>query len=387
MEATSRPESISFNRMEWGGAFGDVGTLVPLAIGLVVVNGLNPAAVFLVPGLLYLWGGLYYRIPMAVQPLKAFSAIAIASGWGGGVLSGGALFMGMILLFLGTTGLTDQLARYFTKPIIRGIQVGVGLILVKAGVGLIFHSKVSGLPGTPWLMAVGAALILFFFRKSRRLPAALVLLGMGVLLGFRNDPLPSTWGPAPLQVFWPSPAELWQGLTLLAIPQVPLTIANSVIAPIDVARGYYGDRARRVTFRALATDLGVANTLAGLLGGMPVCHGSGGLTAHYTFGARTGGASIITGAFFLMLALGLGDSTVEVLGLFPLPILGVMLGYVGIAHAWLIQDLKGQTFALAMAMGLIGLLTGNLAYALLVGLGGTYFPKLLGREIPVALQQ
>lgn len=387
MDGTNKSASISFNRMEWGGAFGDLGTLVPLAIGLIVVNGLNPTAVFLVPGLLYVWGGIYYRIPMAVQPLKAFSAIAIASGLGGGVLSGGALVMGIILLALGTTGLTHPLARYFTKPLIRGIQVGVGLILAKAGLGLVLRSAVPDLPGTPWLMAAGAALILILFRKSRRFPAALILLGTGVLLGLRKSLPPSIWGPAPLQLFWPSPEDLWQGLILLAIPQVPLTIANSVIAPVDVAQGYYGDRARRVTFPALATDLGMANTLAGFLGGMPVCHGSGGLTAHYTFGARTGGASIITGVFFMTLALGLGGSAAEVLGLFPLPILGVMLGYVGIAHAWLIQDLEGQAFALALTMGIIGVISGNLAYALVVGIGWTYLPTLVGREVPVALRQ
>ena len=104
---------------EVAGAFGDLGVLVPIAVALIVVNGLSATAVLLPAGILYVVSGLVYRVPVPVQPLKAFGAIAIAQGLGSDVIAAGALLMGVIFVVLGVTGLLDRAARWVPQPVIR----------------------------------------------------------------------------------------------------------------------------------------------------------------------------------------------------------------------------------------------------------------------------
>ena len=120
--------SFRFDRAELAGAVGDLGVLVPIAVALIVKNGLTPTAVLLPAGLLYVVAGLVYRLPVPVQPLKAFGAIAIAHGFGADDIAAGALLMGMIFVVLGASGLLDWVAKVFPQPIIRGIQLSVGLL-------------------------------------------------------------------------------------------------------------------------------------------------------------------------------------------------------------------------------------------------------------------
>jgi len=108
------------------------------------------------------------------------------------------------------------------------------------------------------------------------------------------------------QIYLPTARELSTAFILLVIPQVPLTLGNAVVATSDAARLYFDRRASKVTYKALSISMGLANTAAGLLGGMPVCHGSGGLTAHYRFGARTGGSNLMIGTVCLALVVFFG---------------------------------------------------------------------------------
>jgi MFS superfamily sulfate permease-like transporter len=165
--------------------------------------------------------------------------------------------------------------------------------------------------------------------------------------------------------------------TALVLPQVPLTFANSCLAPADAAKTYFGaEAARRVTPSRLAVSLGVADVAAGAIGGMPVCHGAGGLTAHRSFGARTGGAPLVMGAALLVLALGLGSGMTAVLTEFPLAILAGLLAVAGVLHMALVRDLQRTSdLMIAFVVGVFGI-TGQLAVGLLVGLGLAW---LLGR--------
>ena len=122
------PNPFRFDRAELAGAVGDLGVLVPIAVALIVKNGLTPTAVLLPAGLLYVVAGLIYRLPVPVQPLKAFGAIAIAHGFGADDIAAGALLMGLLFLVLGASGLLDWVAKVFPHPIIRGIQLSVGLL-------------------------------------------------------------------------------------------------------------------------------------------------------------------------------------------------------------------------------------------------------------------
>jgi SulP family sulfate permease len=152
------------------------------------------------------------------------------------------------------------------------------------------------------------------------------------------------------------------------LPQLPLTFANSCLATADAARTYFGAAASRVRPGRLAASLGIANLFSGSIGGMPVCHGAGGLTAHYSHGARTGGAPIALGLSLVAAALAFGSGLGVMLAAFPLSILAGLLAGAGLLHIGLLRDLgRGRGLALAVAVGVLGFAT-NIAVGLLAGL-------------------
>ena len=118
---------LRFDRAELAGAVADLGVMVPIAVALIVKNGLSATAVLLPAGLLYVAAGLLYRVPVPVQPLKAFGAIAIAQGLGSSEIAAGALLMGGVFVALGASGWLDRAATVFPHPI-RGVQLSVGLL-------------------------------------------------------------------------------------------------------------------------------------------------------------------------------------------------------------------------------------------------------------------
>jgi MFS superfamily sulfate permease-like transporter len=178
-------------------------------------------------------------------------------------------------------------------------------------------------------------------------------------------------------------AALWTALTVLVLPQIPLTFANSCLATADAARTYFGERAARVSPGRLATTLGGANVIAGTIGGMPVCHGAGGLTAHHSFGARTAGAPLLMGAGLIALALAAGAGLGALLAAFPLPLLAGMLGAAGVLHIRLLRDVKGPfELSVAVAVGVLGV-TVNLALGLAFGLAAWWGRALAARLRPV----
>ena len=114
--------------------------------------------------------------------------------------------------------------------------------------------------GLPWRMSLGLGVLL-----NARGVTEIVVLRAGLDAGLINQ----------------------NAFTVLVVPQVPLSFANSCLATADAARVYFGKAAERVRPGRLATTFGSADLLAGAISGMPVCHGAGGMTAHYAFGART----------------------------------------------------------------------------------------------------
>jgi MFS superfamily sulfate permease-like transporter len=175
-------------------------------------------------------------------------------------------------------------------------------------------------------------------------------------------------GPSELALPSLDAAAFATAFTVLVLPQAPLSFANSCLATADAARSYFGERAAAVRPGRLATTFGSANLLAGAIGGMPVCHGAGGLTAHVSFGARTAGAPVAVGVALVALALGAGAGLATLLTAFPLPLLAALLAAAGLLHIGLLRDLHdGRDWALALVVGAIGW-QANLALALAVGL-------------------
>ncbi|MBI2328492.1 MAG: sulfate permease, partial [Chloroflexi bacterium] len=340
-----------FNLHELGGALGDLGVLLPLTVALITLNRMNATSVFLMVGLAYIIAGVFYRLPVPVQPLKAVAAIAIAGGLSPSIISASGLVMAIFLLLLAGTGAISLIAKLFPRVIIRGIQLGVGLILVKTGLLLVSKKQViiggnDGLTNlvnlsipTGWLIALVLGVVFILFLRSKRLPASLALLALGIPVGMFWGSflgLPGLrFGLSLPTIAIPSLSDLYSALVLLVIPQIPLTMGNAVFAMADTAKAYFGPQAQRVTPKALLTTMGVVNLGASLLGGMPICHGSGGLTAHFRLGARTGGAALLIGVPLVAMALFLDGNVLPILSLVPYAVLGVLVVFVGVQHALL----------------------------------------------------
>lgn len=349
------------------GAVADLGVLLPLLAALVLGNGLDVSTALVGVGALYVAAGLVFRVPVPVQPIKAAAAIAIAQHLDVTVLAAAGLCLGALLLVLAATGAADLLSRVFTAPVVRGLQLAVGLLLLKSAVHL---KGVNGSWGALLVAAVIAAALVA--ASPRRFPAALVVLGGGLAYGaISAGGLPAAsvhaWQPA-LSTGSLEPSVLLQALVVLVLPQIPLTFGNAVVALTDLERSYFGRAASRVTPRTVSLSCGAANVAVGLLGGMPMCHGSGGLTAHYRAGARTWRMGLWIGLPLLCGGLLFGPTALALLGLVPVAVLAGLLAFTGVCHAALIADLRGYRLVVGLLVGLVGGYTGNLALALVIGL-------------------
>lgn len=348
---------MKFDRRELAGAVADVGVLVPIAAALIVSNGLSATAVLLPAGLLYIAAAFTYGLPIPVQPLKAFGAIAIAKGLGSDEIAAGALLMGVVFVFLGRLHLLDVAARAFPKALIRGVQLTVGLLFLKIAWGLVLDPPKSfaehALPAS-WAVPLAAVGVIAAI-SLRRYPVSLVLVLGGAAVMVALGGSDAALGPSNIAFPALDWATMATAFTVLVLPQLPLSFANSCLATADAARVYFGEKAEAVRPGRLATSFGSANLFAGAIGGMPVCHGAGGLTAHVAFGARTGGAPLAMGIALLVLALGFGAGLAALLTAFPLPILAALLATAGLLHISLLRDLREPwAWALALAVGLVG---------------------------------
>lgn len=368
---TRHRDRFRFDHRELSGAVADVGVFVPIAIALIVRNGLSPTAVLLPAGLLGVVIAFAYRLPIPVQPLKAVGVIAVAKGLGQDTIAAAALLMGVLFLVLGGLGLIDRIARVFPRCLVRGVQLTVGLLLLSVGTGLLtqppaifteHRAPVAVLLG-PGIVVAAAALLW----RRRSITLALVL-GAGLAAMMASGWHLAALGPSPLRLPRLSWTTFSTALVVLVLPQFPLSLANSCLATADAAQSYFGSRAGRVRPGRLAVSMGTTNLLAGAIGGMPVCHGAGGLTAHRAFGARSGGAPLVMGLAATVLALCAGAGLAAPLAAFPLPILGGLLIATGGLHIGLLRDLKGgREWCLALAVGAVGF-RFDLALALALGL-------------------
>lgn len=381
-ESPGRPaRALKLDWAELAGAFADLGVFVPIAVALIVSNGLSPTAVLLPAALLYLTAAFVYRLPVPVQPLKAFGAIAIAKGLGANDIAAGALLMGAIFVVLGATGLLDRLARVFPRPLIRGIQLTVGLLFLKIAWDLASNPPKSFThqPSSQTTMILLGVLVLALALALRRRSVTLAFVVAAVVVMAASA---GGVGLGPSSLSFPTLhlSTFWTALTILVIPQAPLSFANSCLATADAAKKYFGERAGRVRPGRLATTLGLANLFSGAISGMPVCHGAGGMTAHYSFGARKAVAPLAIGSMLLVLALVFGHSLSTLLVAFPIPILAGLLSAAGLLHIGLLRDLRGGlNWLLAVAVGVVGFEINNIAYAVAGGLVAWWLLRGAGR--------
>lgn len=387
---------VRFDRQELAGSLGDLGTVLPLAIGLVLINGLDATGLLLSTGLFYVLAGLYFGVTVPVEPMKVIGAYAVASAMTPGQITAAGMWMALLLLALGLTGGITLVSRVVPFATVRGVQLATGVVLLMQGVGfvigrtplrtaggsgerLIDLGSVGPVDGDV-LLGVAAVLLVLAFLDSRRTPAALVVVGLGLAVGLLLGGARGLAGfhlglhlPRILPFGWPSPSDMVIGLVALALPQLPMTIGNAVVAQHDLTREYFGEEAAaRSSPRALTLSMGLANVAAAMVGGMPLCHGAGGLAAHYRFGARTAGSNLMIGAAFVVLAVLVGDMAVRVLTLLPFAVLGALLCFAGLQLAMMIRDVDRREDLLVVVAVLGVTLVTNLAVGFLSGLGLAY---------------
>jgi hypothetical protein len=361
-------QPIRFNRQELAGAFGDIGTDFPLIVGMIIAAGLHTPSVLIVFGLMQIATGLVYRMPMPVQPLKAMATLVIAQKIAGPVLLGAGIAIGVIMLVLSASGLLTWLGKVVPKPVIRGIQFGLGLSLC----GLAFKEYIPSAGLTGYVLAAITFLLIILLFHNKKYPAALVVIIMGILYAFLTSvnlqELQQAFG-----ITWPQPAipgwnDIWKGFLLLSIPQIPLSLSNSMLATRQVIADYYPDR--NIGLKKIGLTYAAMNLLSPLAGGIPVCHGAGGMVGHYTFGGRTGGSVIIYGMLYVVLGLFFGQGFNQLINVFPLPVLGTILLFEGIALIMLTGDTVSvrKDFMLAIMVGLMAFgLPYGFAIALVAG--------------------
>jgi len=366
-EESMRLWGNDYNKMEFAGAFGDLGTLIPFIIGYVTLNHLDPLGILVAFGIFKIFVGLYFRTPVPIQPMKAIGGMAIAHAGTitQGMIWGSGIFTGFFWLLMGITGAITWIEKVTTKPVVRGIMLGLGLSFIIEGLGMM---------RTQPLFAIGGVVLTLLLLTSRRLPAMLVLLGYGIVLAFIQKPelirelsnlsirfrFPEmTFG----QISW---KELLSGFVLLGLPQAPLTLGNAIIATVSENNHHFPDR--KVTAKTISVDHGIMNLISACIGGIPMCHGAGGMAGHIRFGARTGGALVILGVIVLLIGLFLSDSVGLLFQVFPRPILGVILFFAGVELGLVVQDIKLKKQNLFVLLVTAGTAMWNMGVAYLAGL-------------------
>ena len=358
-------KDIKFDRNEWSGAFGDIGTDFPLIVGMILAAGLDSASVLITFGVMQIFTGSFYKMPMPIQPLKAMATIVITQKISPNILYGGGLAIGISMFLLNITKLIDWISRVVPKAVIRGIQLGLG---IKLGLlALQDYVIADGVAG--YYLAAAAFLLAIFLLGNRKYPPAIfiIILGMFYAFVFKVDAhsFINAVGIHLPQIHTPTWADILTGFLILTIPQIPLSIGNSILATNQIANDWYPKRT--VTIRKISYTYSLINLINPFFSGIPTCHGSGGIVGHHTFGGRTGGSVIIYGCLYIFLGLFLSQGFDTLVHIFPLPILGILLLFESLGLMLLVQDVTDSKSSFMIAL-LVGLISGGIQYGFVIGL-------------------
>ena len=362
---TTTRGGIRFDRNEVAGAFGDIGTDLPLIVGMILAAGLHSASVLVMFGLMQYATAIRYRMPMPVQPLKAVAVLVITQKIAPEILYGGGLAIGIVMLALTVSGGITWLARVVPKAVIRGLQLGLGIQL--AMLALRDYVQADGMRGYA-LAGIGFLVIIALF-GNRRFPPAIPVIVIGAIYALiyklSGSDFSNAAGFTLPEVRSISMSDVMTGFVLLALPQIPLSLGNSILATRQMAEDLFPER--KVTVKKLSLTYAAMNLVNPFFGGIPTCHGSGGLVGHYTFGARTGGSILIYGSIFLVLGLFFSSGFQQVVQVFPLPILGVLLFFEAAALMSMIRDQASESRSLLLVV-IVGLIAAGLPYGYALGL-------------------
>lgn len=355
-ERTLRGHPISFSTGELSGAVGDAVTVLPIAVAVAALSDLQLAPILLGFAVFQVVWGLHYGLPVSVEPMKALAALVIAGSLSTGEFVAAGLLAGVALLALGTTGSLSRLQSYVARPVVRGVQLAVALILLKTGLGL-------GV-ADPWLAGAGVVLALVATLAGLRRAVALLVLGFGLLVALAQPGAIS--GGLPVLTLHLPTGGLTSGALQATLAQLAMTVGNAAVATSLLLSDYFD---ADVSPDDLATSMGAMALVAVPLGCLPMCHGSGGLAGKYAFGARSATANLLLGGLYAVAAIG----AVGLVARFPMAILGVVLALVAIQLGRTALDT--DDLALTVGVGVVGLLVDvGVAFVL-----GTVVALVLGR--------
>ena len=356
-----------YNRWEFAGAFGDLGTLIPFLVGYITINKIDPVGILVAFGAFKVFAGLYFKTPIPIQPMKAIGGAAIAHPGTitHGMVWASGLFTGLLWLAMGLSGAITWIARLTSKPVVRGIMLGLGLSFILSGIGMMREQPI---------IALLALILTFLLLTSKRVPAMLALLLFGVFVSLIQTPtlvseirhISPHFRLPEIALFKISWRDLAGGVLVLGIPQAPLTLGNAIIATVAENNSLFPDRP--INERTVAIDHGFMNLVSAAIGGVPMCHGAGGMAGHVRFGARTGGALVILGVIVLFLGLFFSDSVATLFKMFPSAVLGVILFFAGLELAAVIEDISLEKKNVYVLIVTTGLAMWNIGVAFLAGL-------------------
>jgi len=351
---------LRFTLSEFAGSLGDFGTIIPLVLAVALVSDVNPRYILLFFGIWFILTGLYYRLPIPLEPMKAIAVIVIAGGIGSGEIAAAGLILGVLFLVLGYGRSFEVIEKWVPESVVRGIQLGLALLLFKASVDFVIKDSFFFVLG---IAIIVAFILLVHYRKVPDL-SSICVIAVGVVGGIILHGIPPlSLIPAP-QLVLPIPTDFPSALSTLVLPQVVLTIANAILATSLLTKDFFG---KDVPPKKFSTTIGLMNITSVPFGGFPMCHGAGGLAGQYRYGARTGGASIIAGLIFITLALFF--TSPEVLSIVAVGVLGALLVFVGIEMAR--HSLKTDSLAVTGIIGVLALAV-SMTLAFIIGMVAVY---------------
>ncbi|KAJ0075259.1 hypothetical protein Patl1_34344 [Pistacia atlantica] len=401
---------------ELSGAVGDLGTFIPIVLTLTLVSHLDLSTTLIFTALYNISTGLLFGLPMPVQPMKSIAAVAVSESphLTASQIAAAGISTAGILLLLGTTRLMSFLYRFIPLPVVRGVQLSQGLAFAFSAIKYIRYNQdfitSKSTTSRSWLgldgliIALSAVLFLVLatgsgdykdesqsdrnkklnkrLRLLSAIPAALIVFLFGLILCFIRDPTifrDLRFGPSKiklLNITW----EDWKiGFVRAAIPQIPLSVLNSVIAVCKLSGDLFPER-EEISATKVSISVGAMNLVGCWFGAMPVCHGAGGLAGQYRFGARSGLSVMFLGIGKLVIGLVFGNSFVRILSQFPIGLLGVLLLFAGIELAMASRDMNSKEESFVMLVCAAVSLTGSSA-ALGFGCGILLFLLLKLRRL------
>ncbi len=357
---------MKFSLSELAGSLGDFGTIIPLILAVALVSDVNARYVLLFFGIWFILTGLYYRLPIPLEPMKAIAVIVIAGGIGNGEIAAAGLILGAIFLILGYGCFFEVIERWVPQSVVRGIQLGLALLLFKASAGFVIRDPFF------FILGIGIIILFFILVRYRHIPdlSSLCVIGVGFIGGLLLYGLPPvSFIPAP-QIVIPPLTDFSSAFSTLVLPQVVLTIANAILATSLLTKDLFSTD---IPPKKFSTSIGMMNLISVPFGGFPMCHGAGGLAGQYRYGARTGGANVYAGVIFIILALFF--TSPQVLSIIAVGVLGALLVFVGIEMAR--HSLRTESLVVTGIIGVLAL-ASSMTIAFIIGMICAYLLKWIG---------